>query len=252
MNTEPTLEIQGSTATITLRRPGLANRIAMSDLAAIRRHVAQVNAAREVIVLRFMSTGKYFCSGYDLVALDSGAGSDADEFGDVVDEIEQARPITIAGINGGVYGGATDLCLACDFRIGGPACHLQMPAVKLGVHLYRGGLERYVTRLGLNGAKRLLLTAERVDAKTLLELGFLTEIVPADSLQTRVDELSQLLAGMAPQALLSTRKHLNSIASGTLDPASLAADIQQARNSADAKEGLLAWRERRPPVYTGA
>lgn len=252
MSGEPTLAIEDSKATITLRRPELANRISRSDLQLIRGHLAQVNAAQSVRVLRFMSTGKYFCSGYDLDALKQSAGADADEFEVLVDEIEAARPITIAGIHGGVHGGATDLCLACDFRIGVDTVRLQMPALKLGIHFYRGGLERYVTRLGLDAAKRLLLAAENVDADTLLRIGFLTDLVAADQLATRVDELTRVLAAMAPLVLLSTKKHLNRIARGTLDPTNLAADIAQARTCADAREGLLAWQERRVPLFTGA
>lgn len=249
---EPTLAIEGGTATLTLRRPELANRISRSDLHKIRGHLAQVNAAQAVRVLRFMSSGKYFCSGYDLDALNQTAGADADEFEVLVDEIEAARPVTIAAINGGVYGGATDLCLACDFRIGADTVELQMPALKLGIHLYRGGLERYVTRLGLDAAKRLLLTAEKVDADTLLRIGFLTDLVAAGQLAAGVDELTRVLTTMAPLALQSTKKHLNQIARGALDPASLAADIARARGCADAREGLLAWQERRAPVFTGA
>ena len=252
MSGEPTLAIEDGTATITLRRPELANRISRNDLHLIRGHLAQVNAAQTVRVLRIMSSGKYFCSGYDIGALSQSAGADADEFEVLVDEIEAARPITIAGINGGVYGGATDLCLACDFRIGVDTVELQMPALKLGIHFYRGGLERYVTRLGLDAAKRLLLAAENVDADTLLRIGFLTDLVAADRLTDGIDGLTRVLAAMAPQALMSTKKHLNRIARGALDPASLAADIAQARGCADAREGLLAWQERRAPVFTGA
>lgn len=246
------LAIEDGMATITLRRPEMANRISRSDLHLIRGYMAEVNAAQTVRVLRFMSSGKHFCSGYDLDALNQTAGADADEFEVLVDEIEAARAITIAGINGGVYGGATDLCLACDFRIGVDTVELQMPALKLGIHFYRGGLERYVTRLGLDAAKRLLLAAEKVDAHILLRIGFLTDLVEADKLAACVDRLTHVLAAMAPQALLSTKKHLNRIARGALDPASLAVDIAQARACADAREGLLAWQERRAPVFTGA
>jgi len=69
--------------------------------------------------------------------------------------------VTIAAINGGVYGGGTDLSLACDFRLGSTAANMFMPAAKLGLHFYPGGMVRYVTRLGLNQAKRLFLTAEK-------------------------------------------------------------------------------------------
>ena len=72
-------------------------------------------------------------------------------------------------------------------------------------------LERYVTRLGLDAAKRLLLTAENVDADTLLRIGFLTDLIAAGELAAGVDALTRVLAAMAPQALLSTK---NSTAMG--------------------------------------
>ena len=252
MNTEPTLHIDGATATITLCRPELANRVSKADVVTLRQYLATVNASREVTVLHLQSTGKYFCSGYDLLTLGEGDGNSADTFGDLADALEMARPVSIAAIQGGVYGGATDLCLACDFRVGSSDCKLQMPALKLGVHLYQSGLERYMNRMGLNAAKRLLLTAEKIDSKTMLDIGFLTELVPAGLLHERVEALGLTLRAMAPQALLSVKKHLNRIARSDLDPASLAFDIQQARNSDDGREGLSAWREKRTPVYKGS
>src|SRR5690606_30809646 len=98
-------------------------------------------------------------------------------FGETVDLIEKARPITIAAVNGGAYGGGTDLCLACDFRIGIPESNMFMPAAKLGLHFYPGGMSRYVSRLGLNQAKRLFLTAQKINAQEMLAIGFLTEVV---------------------------------------------------------------------------
>ena len=72
--------------------------------------------------------------------------------------LEMARPVTVAALHGGVYGGATDLALACDFRVGAHGIDMFMPAARLGLHYYRSGLERYVSRLGLDNAKRLFLT----------------------------------------------------------------------------------------------
>ena len=252
MNTEPVLVIQGRIATISLCRPQAANRIGKTDLGALKQHIARVNATGEVVVLRILATGQHFCGGYDLVALGQDQGQGADEFGELVNELEQIRPISIVAVNGGVYGGATDLCLACDFRIGAPECQMQMPAVKLGLHLYKDGLERYVSRLGLNAAKRLLLTAEKIDSQTMLELGFLTEIVSLQQLRGRVDQLSALLEGMAPLPLLAVKKHLNRISRSALDVADLEKDIARAGNSADLREGIRAWKERRPPKFSGA
>ncbi|MDF3837442.1 enoyl-CoA hydratase/isomerase family protein [Cupriavidus basilensis] len=250
-NGEPHLCIEKSVATITLKRPELANRLSPGDLQVMREHINSVNAMAHVLVLRFTGTGKYFCSGYDIGALANADEAGAPAFGELIDLIEAARPVTIAAVNGGVYGGATDLCLACDFRVGVPHCDMFMPAARLGLHFYRGGLERYVSRLGVDTAKRLFLTAARLDAGEMLRVGFLNEVVAADTLAQRVEELSATLAGMAPIALLGMKQALNQIARGALDVAALERDIARAGASADLREGAAAWREKRPAAFTG-
>ena len=65
---------------------------------------------------------------------------------------------TICALNGGVYGGSTDMALSCDFRIGVEGITMFMPAARLGLHYYAGGMRRYVARLGLGAAKKLFLT----------------------------------------------------------------------------------------------
>ena len=247
----PLLTVDGPVATIALRRPEVANRLNPGDLRAIRNHIEAVNEMERVLVLRFVSAGKYFCSGYDIGSLAGKSDEGALNFGEVMDVIEAARPVTIAAINGGVYGGATDLCLACDFRIGVPGCDMFMPAARLGLHFYRGGMARYVSRLGLNAAKRLFLTTDRIDAATMLDIGFLTEMVEPAALHARVDQLSAQLAGMAPIALLGMKQHLNALARGTLDADALARDIHRSETSADLREGAAAWKEKRQPVFSG-
>lgn len=250
-DSSPSLTIEGRVATITLRRPKVANRLSPGDLVTLRDHVSAVNAMPDVLVLRFAAEGKYFCSGYDIGALGGKAEEGAASFGDLIDTIEAARPVTIAAVQGGVYGGATDLCLACDFRVGVPACDMFMPAARLGLHFYRGGMERYVSRLGLNAAKRLFLTTDRIEADEMLRIGFLTEVVPADALAMRVEALSTQLAGMAPIALLGMKRHLNDIACGRLDADALQDDIRRSETSDDLLEGAAAWKEKRTPAFRG-
>lgn len=244
----PDLRIHGHVATITLRRPEQANRLGVDDLAALADHIAVVNAADDVRVLRFEAGGKSFCSGYDIASL--GAAR-AVAFDEMVNAVEEARPVTIAVLQGGVYGGATDLALACDFRLGAEGIEMFMPAARLGLHFYRRGLERYVSRLGLDHAKRLMLTAERIDAAEMKAIGFLTQLLPADELQAAAERLTDTLAAMAPLAMLPMKQHLNRIALGRLDAEALARDMARAAQSADLQEGRAAWAEKRPPRFTG-
>lgn len=249
--TTPALSIVGRIATIRLRNPAYANRLSPTDLAAITEHLATVNANPDVLVLKFIADGKYFCSGYDISSLAADSAPSSTYFGDTVDLIEQARPVTIAAINGGVYGGGTDLSLACDFRVGVPSANMFMPAAKLGLHFYPGGMVRYITRLGLNNAKKLFLTCEKIEAAEMLSIGFLTEIVAPELLSTRVDALSDQLAGMAPLALLGIKKHLNLIARGQVDQAEIRRAVAISEKSNDMKEGALAWKEKRAATFSG-
>jgi enoyl-CoA hydratase/carnithine racemase len=249
--TSPELTIEGAIATIRLCNPSYANRLSPSDLAIIQSHIHTVNHAAQVLVLRFIAEGKYFCSGYDISSLAAESAPSSLYFGETVDLIEQARPITIAAINGGVYGGGTDLCLACDFRIGSTAANMFMPAAKLGLHFYPGGMVRYITRLGLNQAKRLFLTAEKIEAAEMKEIGFLTELVKPEDLNMHLHQLTQQLASMAPLALLGIKKHLNMIARGQLDETSINQAVLHSEQSNDIKEGAAAWKEKRKAVFKG-
>lgn len=247
MNT-PLLEIVGPVATLTLRRPEQANRLEPVDLEVLAAHIATVNARAEVLVLRLAATGRYFCSGFDIGQIDPHKPQ---AFEELANALEEARPVTLALLQGGVYGGATDLALACDFRLGAQGIDMFMPAARLGLHFYPRGLQRYVSRLGLDQAKRLFLTAERIGAEEMRAIGFLTQLVAPELLAAEADALTARLAGMAPLALLGMKKHLNRIARGALDAGELQHDIARAAASADLQEGRAAFAEKRAPCFSG-
>jgi enoyl-CoA hydratase/carnithine racemase len=244
----PELHVEGAVATLTLRRPQQANRLEPDDLLAISEHVARVNATPAVLVLRVQATGKTFCAGYDIGRI---GGARPVAFEDMVNALEDARPVTMVLLQGGVYGGATDLALACDFRLGSAHTEMFMPAARLGLHFYRRGLERYVSRLGVDQTKRLFLTAERIDAAEMKAIGFLTHLVAAEALQSSADQLASTLASMAPLALLGMKKNLNRIARGALDADDLRRDIERSAASHDLQEGRAAWAEKRTARFSG-
>lgn len=244
----PQLEINGPIATITLRRPEQANRLEAEDLNILGEHIAAINRLNDVLVLRVQSTGRFFCSGFNINQIGAARTLAFDE---LVNAVEDARPVTIAAIQGGVYGGATDLALACDFRIGATEADMFMPAAQLGLHFYQRGMARYVSRLGLDTAKRLFLTAEKINAAEMRACGFLTQLVSAQDLVPTTDQLATRLTSMAPLALLGMKKHLNRIARGALDVVEFQADMTRAAHSNDLVEGTAAWAARRTPQFTG-
>lgn len=246
----PLLEVDAGVARITLRRPRQANRLAVDDLGCLRGLIDEVNANEAVRVLVLAGEGKHFCSGFDLVAL--GAIDAGARFGELADALEAARPITIARLHGGVYGGAADLALACDFRLGAPAVEMFVPAARIGLHFYAGGLQRFVDRLGLATAKQVLLAGRTLDAAALLGCGYLDQLLPdIETLDAALQALTRELLGMAPLALLPMKQHLNAIAAGRLDAAQLAQDVLRARDSADLAEGQAAWAGKRPAQFKG-
>jgi enoyl-CoA hydratase/carnithine racemase len=137
------------------------------------------------------------------------------------DRLEHSRLVVVAAINGPVVGGATDIALACDLRVGVHDASMAMPAARFGLPLYAGALHRYVTRLGLNHAKRLVFTAHKIDAKEMLEIGFVSELVSREALLDRALDLASEIAAMPPEPLAAMKRVLNAAALGEAAAAEL-------------------------------
>ena len=251
----PVLDIEGARATIRLNRPKHLNRLQADDLDVLLQLFDRIEAESAVRVLVLTGTGRAFSAGYDLGSLAERASGTADQpgagsaFEIVVNRLEDLAVPTICQVNGGVYGGATDLALACDFRIGSEACEMFMPAARLGLHYYPGGIRRFVSRLGLDHAKRLFLTAEKINAAEMLRIGYLTAMVEAEALDKEVDRLAAVLAGNAPLAVRGMKRALNEFARGALDQAAADRRHRDSMQSAEIKEGIRAFAEKRPPTF---
>ena len=207
-------------ALLELNRPQAANRLQPDDLASLLGHLDAVDGDADLRALVLASRGPHFCAGYDLRALvadlstgdDSARGENA--FEAVADRLAGLRLVTVAAIQGAVMGGATDLALACDLRLGTPEAELLMPAARFGLPLYAGALQRYVSRLGIDQAKRLILLAEKIDAAEMRRIGFLHELVPAEALRRRALDVAAIAAAMPPGPLAAMKQVLEAAALG--------------------------------------
>jgi enoyl-CoA hydratase len=251
----PTYEVSpAGIATIALQRPRHMNRLQEEDLLLLQRFFETAAADRSLRALVLTGSGKVFSAGFDLGALvqsPQAAASGPQLFERTVDALEALPVPTIARLNGSVYGGATDLALACDFRVGVRGMELRMPAARFGLHYYPGGLRRYVQRLGLGPAKRLFLLGETVDDQALLHMGYLDTLVEPEALDDAVGALTSALAANAPLALQGMKCSLNEMAGGAPDLQRIAARVNQCADSDDLAEGLRALTERRTPTFNG-
>ena len=251
----PVLAISGGVATITLNRPAQRNKLENGDLKPLLAHfdtVAQ-DASVRVLVLTANTAGQpkpVFCAGYDIGGFDS-PDHGATFFEQIPDRLAELRPVTICALNGSVYGGATDVVLACDLRIGLEGIEWRMPATALGLHYYPSGLQRYVGRFGVNAAKRAFLTARPFGVAQLQALGLLEAVSDAASLPATLDALVQDVLALAPLAVQETKRSINEIARGGYDEQRLRAREHMTSASEDFAEGRAAFAERRKPVFKG-
>ena len=249
----PLLHVAQGRATLTLNRPAQHNRLHVDDLLALQQHFSALAADASVRLLVITGQGPTFCSGFHIGDFDSPARAQAGPalFEQTVDALEALALPTVCRLNGSVYGGATDLALACDFRVGVDGLQLRMPAARLGLHYYPSGLRRYVSRLGLATAKRLFLLAESVPAAELLALGYLDRLVPAAQLDAEVDRIAAALAAGAPLAVRGMKASLNEIANGDFRLDRLRQREALCAASADLQEGKAAFADKRPPQFSG-
>src|SRR3954464_3261269 len=250
----PILEISGARATIRLNRPKHLNRLQSEDLGDLVKLFDRIEADPAVRLLVLTGTGRAFSSGYDLDSVAERAANAQEQtagsaFEVVVNRLEDLDVPTICRLNGGVYGGSTDLALACDFRIGVDSCEMFMPAARLGLHYYKSGIRRYVSRLGLDNAKKLFLTAQKIGAAEMLRIGYLTAMAAPETLDEEVEKLAAVLAGNAPIAMAGMKRAINEFARGALDEEAADRRHRDSMRSAEINEGIRAFAEKRPPKF---
>ncbi|MEA2839180.1 MAG: hypothetical protein QOF41_510 [Methylobacteriaceae bacterium] len=253
--TTPVLKIDGAHATIRLNRPRQLNKITPEDIGALLETLEAVEKNDAVHVLVLTGTGRAFSGGYDLGDIAARQQQRAPQtaragFEDLANRIEDFPLPTICRLNGGVYGGSTDLALACDFRIGIEGSEMLMPAARLGLHYYPSGIRRYVARLGVGAAKKLFLTAQKIDAAEMLRIGYLDAVVPAGELDVAVDALAAILAANAPNAIRGMKRAINDVARDAFDEEAARGRHQESTRGDEIKEGLAAFVEKRKPDFT--
>ncbi len=241
----------GAIATLTLDRPDRHNLLRMSEVDDLIGDLDTLDAdtALRVIVITGAG-GRTFSAGVDLGDILTRDWTD-NPVERLADRIEAMRPVTVAALNGNVYGAAGDLALACDFRIGVEGMTLVMPPARYGLVFHESGLRRFIEKLGPGTARRLFLASRDMAGDGLLETGYLDELCAVGDFADTVTAFAGHLASLSPLSLAITSKAITDIARGTLDSAALKRETVACFSTDDAREGMAAAREKRSPRFTG-
>lgn len=215
--------------------------------------------ARSRVVLLTGAGERHFSAGLDLgdreaEALVAHLQDGARRMGIAAAAIAGCAVPVVGVVNGAAFGGALELLIACDWRIARRGALLGMPAARLGLVYAHDGLRRFVTALGPARTRRLFLTGTPVDADEALALGLVDQVVEPDALPGAARAAAEGVAAAAPLAVAGTRAVVRALAEGpAAADAVREAQAWVARSiaSEDVREGLRAYRERRPPRFTG-
>lgn len=247
------------TMVITLNRPEARNAVNSSVSTAVGEALEE--AQRDAAVWAVVLTGagdKSFCAGADLKAISRGENlyhPERTEWGFAGYVRHFIDKPTIAAVNGTALGGGTELVLASDLAVADSGATFGLPEVKRGLLAAAGGVFRVVDQLPRKRALELIFTGEGISADEAERLGLINEVVPDGTALAAALRLAERITCNAPLSVQASKR----VALGADDGVVRAEqagwertsrEYPALRQTADAKEGPLAFAEKRPPVWT--
>jgi methylglutaconyl-CoA hydratase len=245
---------QDGVARVTLNRPELRNAFDDALIGKLSQAFAELAVDRSVRVIVLAGNGPAFCAGADLNWMKRMAGysyeenlADAKGLADMLAALDRLPKPTIARVHGPVFAGGTGLVAACDIAVGTPEAKFCLSEAKLG--LSPATISPYVIRaMGERLARRYFLTAEVFDAQEAYRIGMLSLLVPAGELDAAVAELVKHLLAGGPQSHAKIKALIRDVAGRRPDDAvaaETAKRIAEIRGSAEGREGIAAFLEKR-------
>lgn len=248
-----------SIAYITVNRPTALNALNQRTLAELEQALEEARHDSSVRGIILTGAGdKAFIAGADIVEIASVTAVEAERFTrrgqSVMDTIESLGKPVIAAVNGYALGGGCEMAMACTMRLAVEAARFGQPEVRLGVIPGFGGTQRLPRLVGKGRALQLILTGEPITAAEAYRIGLVNELVPAEHLITRAEEILERIAANAP---LAVRFSLEAVDQG-LEAGTRAGLVVESAlfavcaSSDDKHEGTTAFLQKRAPRFTGA
>jgi len=238
---------------VTLNRPERRNALTIELLTELTTALETASADPQKRVLILRGAGKAFCAGLDLqeTTVVEKAHQSAEMVAKTLLAISQTRLITIAQVHGAAVAGGAGLMSACDFVIAAERTKIGYPETKRG--LVAGLVMTFLRRqLRERDIRELLFTGELISAERAREIGLVNRVVPPYELGNETDKIVAAVLQNAPGALASTKKLIEELWSSSVkeDVARALQHHMEARESAEAKEGIAAFLEKRSPTWT--
>jgi len=255
------LQRDGAIATLTIDRPERRNAITnemMEEIERVARSFSQDEQTRAIII---RAEGNDFSVGADLSQPRFQGDPQSmlmrrrglEQGGLMMRALQEIHQPTICAIKGVSTGGGACIPTACDFRIAADTTRAGYGEVKMGINLMWNAVPVCVNLIGPARAKRMIMSGKLFEAKTLLEWGFVDEVVPVEKLDETARAWAEEYAALPPIAVQMIKRSINKY-TGALDNAIMHMDADQwllAAHSEDMKEAVSAFFQKRKPSYTG-
>src|SRR5689334_19208788 len=211
----------------------------------------QLEADTQIRCVIITGTGAAFCSGDDLreaATRGTGAQDSLRQFGKLLSKVESFRCPVIAQVNGHAVGGGLELALCCDIRVASPNATFTAAGVNVGL---MASVFRLPRLIGIARARRMLLTGLPTDAVRAQDWGLITDLIEAELLAEETLNLARRIASRAPLSVEAAKRQSGRAFDHTAEEAQAAAraELEILSKSADHREGLAAFAERRDPQF---
>ena len=252
------LEKKNRIAYVTIDRPKVLNALNMATMEELRQAFTELRDDRDVRVVILTGSGeKAFVAGADINELAKNDPVQAKAYTHrgqaVLDLIENLGKPVIACVNGFALGGGCEIAMACTMRLASENAKFGQPEVKLGIIPGYGGTQRLPRLLGKGLAMQMVLTGEMISAQEAHRIGLVNEVVPADRLIARAEEIAGKTIGMAPLAIQYCMEAVNRGMNMTLEEGLFleATLFGICCATEDKKEGTTAFLEKRAANFQG-
>jgi enoyl-CoA hydratase len=252
------LEKKNKIAYVTIDRPKVLNALNMATMQELHQVFSELKDDRETRVVILTGGGeKAFVAGADINELAKNDPVQAKAYTHkgqaVLDLMENLGKPVIACINGFALGGGCEIAMACTMRLASETAKLGQPEVKLGIIPGYGGTQRLPRLVGTGLAMQMVLTGEMISAQEAHRIGLVNEVLPADRLIARAEEIAGKIIGMAPLAIQYCMEAVNQGMNMTLQEGLFleATLFGICCATEDKKEGTTAFLEKRPANFQG-